>query len=143
MPSIAYCREENCSKFANFQAEKPSWKTIGNFTKKVLDNEKIGVYNHGVFSNKRKACRKRLNFVADTQSVGQENVAMARGTVKWFNDSKGFGFIEQEGGGEDVFVHYSAIETDGYKSLKEGQKVEYEISQENKGLRAANVKISS
>jgi CspA family cold shock protein len=68
---------------------------------------------------------------------------MARGTVKWFNDSKGFGFIEQEGGGEDVFVHYSAIETDGYKSLKEGQKVEYEISQENKGLRAANVKISS
>ncbi len=68
---------------------------------------------------------------------------MAKGTVKWFNDSKGFGFIEQEGGGEDVFVHYSAIETDGYKSLKEGQKVEYEISQENKGLRAANVKISS
>lgn len=68
---------------------------------------------------------------------------MAKGTVKWFNDSKGFGFIEQEGGGEDVFVHYSAIDTDGYKSLKEGQQVEFEISQENKGLRAANVKISS
>lgn len=67
---------------------------------------------------------------------------MAKGTVKWFNDSKGFGFIEQEGGGEDVFVHYSAIQTDGYKSLKEGQQVEFEISQENKGLRAANVKVS-
>ncbi len=68
---------------------------------------------------------------------------MAKGTVKWFNDSKGFGFIEQEGGGEDVFVHYSAIESDGYRSLKEGQQVEYEVSKENKGLRAANVKVSS
>lgn len=65
---------------------------------------------------------------------------MAKGTVKWFNDAKGFGFIEQEGGGEDVFVHFSAITSDGYKSLKEGQAVDFEITQENKGLRAANVK---
>ena len=68
---------------------------------------------------------------------------MAKGTVKWFNDAKGFGFIEQEGGGEDIFVHYSAIESDGYRSLKEGQAVEYDISNESKGLRAANVKINS
>jgi CspA family cold shock protein len=68
---------------------------------------------------------------------------MAKGTVKWFNDSKGFGFIEQEDGGEDVFVHHSAIESDGYRSLKEGQKVDFEVSKEAKGLRAANVKISS
>ncbi len=68
---------------------------------------------------------------------------MARGTVKWFNDSKGFGFIEQEGGGEDVFVHHSAIDAEGYRSLKEGQVVEYEISQEPKGLRAASVKIAN
>ena len=67
---------------------------------------------------------------------------MAKGTVKWFNDSKGFGFIEQEGGGEDVFVHHSAIQADGYRTLKEGQSVEFEISRENKGLRAANVKLS-
>ncbi len=67
---------------------------------------------------------------------------MAKGTVKWFNDSKGFGFIEQEGGGEDVFVHHSAIQADGYRTLKEGQSVEFEISRENKGLRAANVKVS-
>ena len=67
---------------------------------------------------------------------------MVKGTVKWFNDSKGFGFIEQEGGGEDVFVHFSAIMVDGYRSLKEGQPVEFEISTENKGLRAANVKIA-
>jgi len=68
---------------------------------------------------------------------------MAKGTVKWFNDSKGFGFIEQEGGGEDVFVHHTAIMADGYRSLKEGQRVDFEISKESKGLRAANVKISN
>ena len=65
---------------------------------------------------------------------------MANGTVKWFNDSKGFGFIAQESGGEDVFVHHSAIEVDGYRSLKEGEQVTFEISTEAKGLRAANVK---
>lgn len=67
---------------------------------------------------------------------------MAKGIVKWFNDSKGFGFIEQEGGGEDVFVHHTAIQIDGYRSLKEGQQVEFEITKEAKGLRAANVKPS-
>ena len=64
---------------------------------------------------------------------------MARGTVKWFNDSKGFGFIAQEGGGEDVFVHHSSIVAEGYRSLKEGQAVEYELTNEDKGLRAQNV----
>lgn len=68
---------------------------------------------------------------------------MAKGTVKWFNDSKGFGFIEQESGGEDVFVHHSAIVADGYRSLAEGAKVEFDINQEPKGLRAANVRISN
>ena len=65
---------------------------------------------------------------------------MIKGKVKWFNDAKGFGFIEQETGGEDVFVHHSAILSDGYRSLKEGQAVEFEISNEGKGMRAANVK---
>ena len=68
---------------------------------------------------------------------------MAKGTVKWFNDSKGFGFIEQEGGGEDVFVHHSAIASDGYRSLQEGAKVEFDIDREPKGLRAANVKLTN
>lgn len=67
---------------------------------------------------------------------------MVKGTVKWFNDAKGFGFIEQEGGGEDVFVHHSAIIADGYRTLKEGQQVDFEISTESKGLRAANVRVS-
>jgi CspA family cold shock protein len=64
---------------------------------------------------------------------------MARGTVKWFNESKGYGFIEQEGGGKDVFVHYSAISGDGFKTLREGQAVEFDIVQDPKGLKAANV----
>ena len=67
---------------------------------------------------------------------------MLNGTVKWFNDTKGFGFIEQEGGGEDVFVHHSAIEADGYRSLQEGQKVTYETTNEAKGLKAANVRLA-
>ena len=63
---------------------------------------------------------------------------MNKGTVKWFNASKGFGFIEQEDG-EDIFVHYSAIQTDGYKSLDEGASVNYEVVEGNKGPAAANV----
>lgn len=64
---------------------------------------------------------------------------MATGTVKWFNDSKGFGFIAQDDGGDDVFVHFSSIQGDGFKTLKEGQKVSYELQQGPKGLQAANV----
>ncbi len=64
---------------------------------------------------------------------------MAVGTVKWFNESKGFGFIQQENG-EDVFVHYSAIVGDGFKTLAEGERLEFDVTKGPKGLQAANVR---
>ena len=64
---------------------------------------------------------------------------MPSGTVKWFNDAKGFGFIEPDGGGPDAFAHFSAIQMDGYKSLKEGARVSFELSQGPKGLMAINI----
>lgn len=65
---------------------------------------------------------------------------MAQGSVKWFNGEKGFGFIAMDGGGADVFVHYSAIQADGYRTLEEGQRVEFEIRQGQKGPQAENVR---
>lgn len=65
---------------------------------------------------------------------------MASGTVKWFNSAKGYGFICPEGGGQDVFAHFSSIIMDGYKSLKAGQQVFFEVNEGNKGLHANNIR---
>jgi CspA family cold shock protein len=65
---------------------------------------------------------------------------MAQGTVKWFNAEKGFGFISQDDGGNDVFVHHSEIDAGGFRSLDEGQRVQFEINQGDKGLKATGVR---
>jgi CspA family cold shock protein len=78
--------------------------------------------------------------VLSTPSKG--NKIMATGTVKWFNADKGFGFIAQDGGGADVFVHFSAIQTNGFKSLDENQKVEFDLAQGPKGPQAENVRVA-
>jgi CspA family cold shock protein len=70
-----------------------------------------------------------------TEEVG----TVAKGTVKWFNDQKGYGFITQDNGGPDVFVHFSAIQGQGFKTLSEGQAVEFEVTQGPKGAQASNV----
>ena len=81
---------------------------------------------------------------AEEDGASKEGVSnMSTGKVKWFNESKGYGFIEPDGGGRDVFVHYSAIQGEGYKTLSEGQMVEFEITQGEKGPQAANVMKAS
>ncbi|MCB5362886.1 cold-shock protein [Pusillimonas sp. CC-YST705] len=69
-------------------------------------------------------------------STGQQKL---NGTVKWFNDAKGFGFITPDDGGEDLFAHFSSIQMNGFKTLKEGQKVSFEIAQGPKGKQALNI----
>jgi CspA family cold shock protein len=65
---------------------------------------------------------------------------MATGTVKWFNDSKGFGFITPEAGGDDLFAHFSAIQSSGFKTLREGQRVNFDVTTGPKGQQAANIR---
>src|SRR3954454_6200696 len=72
-------------------------------------------------------------------AIRRQERSMATGTVKWFNDAKGFGFITPDGGGKDVFVHHTAIQAEGFRSLAEGQKVEFDVQQGPKGPQAANV----
>src|SRR6476469_7146864 len=93
----------------------------------------------------------RRTFLEIETSAGQRPVLylvlkelpeMATGTVKWFNDAKGFGFITPDGGGEDLFAHFSAINMQGFKTLKEGQKVSFEVTQGPKGKQASNIQAA-
>lgn len=75
--------------------------------------------------------------------VNFQGRAMPTGTVKWFNDAKGYGFITPDDGGEDLFAHFSAIQMNGFKTLKEGQKVTFEVTQGPKGKQASNIQSPS
>lgn len=75
-----------------------------------------------------------------TENIPQKEKQVAQGTVKWFNSEKGYGFIAQDGGGPDVFVHFSAIQSDGYRSLDENQRVEFEVTQGQRGPQADAVR---
>ena len=81
-----------------------------------------------------------LSVVEDNEPVvAVWETGMPTGTVKWFNDAKGFGFIEPEGGGDDVFAHFSAVQMDGFRTLKQGSRVSYELTQGPKGNLAQNI----
>ncbi|MCK9507707.1 MAG: cold-shock protein [Pigmentiphaga sp.] len=71
--------------------------------------------------------------------MSSDTTSKSTGTVKWFNDAKGFGFITPDDGGDDLFAHFSAIEMNGFKTLKEGQKVQFEAAQGPKGKQALNI----
>ena len=82
------------------------------------------------------------NRPAVNQRNNQGEQQMATGTVKWFNDAKGYGFITPDDGGEDLFAHFSAINMSGFKTLKEGQKVSFEVTQGPKGKQASNIQAA-
>jgi CspA family cold shock protein len=87
-------------------------------------------------------CRSSDTTVGFKSTAQERRVEkMATGTVKWFNESKGFGFIAPDGGGKDVFCHQSAIQATGFRSLAEGQKVEFDVKQGPKGPQAENVRV--
>jgi CspA family cold shock protein len=87
---------------------------------------------------------RRFRDAAQDGSTGKEGAGiMSNGKVKWFNEAKGYGFIEPDGGGRDVFVHYSAIQGEGFKTLSEGQPVSFDVVQGEKGPQAANVTKAS
>ena len=79
-----------------------------------------------------------MQYCWDKKKEGE--LVMARGKVKWFNDAKGFGFISNDDGSKDVFAHFSAIQSDGFKTLAEGDVVEFDIENSDKGPKAANIK---
>jgi CspA family cold shock protein len=83
--------------------------------------------------------RRRPDISARLLFFAGREEGMATGTVKWFNDAKGYGFITPDDGGEDLFAHFSAIQMNGFKTLKEGQKVQFEVVQGPKGKQASNI----
>jgi CspA family cold shock protein len=105
-----------------------------------LSDTPAGVFSFGVSVPARviNAAASGVRIPRSPQPAKEQD--MATGTVKWFNGDKGFGFIAQDGGGADVFAHFSAIASSGFRSLDENQRVEFDIAQGQKGLQAANIR---
>jgi CspA family cold shock protein len=89
-----------------------------------------------------RSCSQLFQIAFNGTSRTKEQVFMEQGTVKWFNDAKGFGFISRANGSGDVFVHHTEIKSDGFRSLQEGQSVQFEVKKGPKGLQAENVQIA-
>jgi CspA family cold shock protein len=87
-----------------------------------------------------RASTETMGLSGRSSGISETKCVLVTGTVKWFNESKGYGFISQDGG-DDVFCHHSSIQTDGFRTLAEGQKVEFEVTKGPKGLNAANVRL--
>jgi CspA family cold shock protein len=102
----------------------------------------VGVHWGHIETPTAPASRPRRRGLARPSTTEVRKCTVAQGTVKWFNSEKGYGFIAVDGG-QDVFVHFSAIQMDGYKTLEDGQRVEFEIAQGNKGPQAENVRLAS
>lgn len=103
--------------------------------------------NWGALAQLARIPKRQFNrtptFVTKTSIRESEEDKMAIGTVKWFNDAKGFGFITPDDGSEDLFAHFSAITMNGFKSLKEGEKVSFDVLQGPKGKQASNIQRAS
>jgi CspA family cold shock protein len=92
-----------------------------------------------VIMNNRGALSARIKKKRINENTATGGMNMPTGTVKWFNNRKGYGFVVPDQGDEDVFIHFSSIQMDGFKTLKEGQKIAFEISEGPKGLHATNI----
>lgn len=120
-------------------------KTRKSFKERMIRYQGVKALWKAGFENKWNPRKSEFplfgGFFYSSLAFTREVISMT-GKVKWFNETKGFGFIEVEGGGKDVFVHHSAITGEGFKSLREGEEVEFEITQGPKGPSAANVRVT-